>query len=287
MYGFTVRSLKARALGFKDDSFDFDEERGIACVADGVTRDSKNGHVVTSLRGLAEVLAFGYPGYAADASRIAVNTFMLDRTLEAVNREIGDYNFNVGLVSTDYLGRDLAGCTFASVISLCDPKSDPVEIDVQYIADAGVAIVGKEGGLIKTDDEGPHSPEKNPHLEKVLSEHGGWTSQEGRRFIREFCRNKPNQPFSYGVLTGETDALSYVKEMTLWTNQGDYVLLFTDGVGELLFPQYGQDEEKNKKKKKVRDGCFRHLFDDSPSSLEALCQKNVHTEGTLVVWKVE
>lgn len=284
MYGFTVQNWKARLAGFPiEDAFDFDEKKGRACVTDGVTRDFTDRTAVThDLKGLAKVLAGKYSRYAQDVSKIAVNTFMTYESLDFTNRAIWSYNFNAGLVPTNYLDKDLAGCTFASVTLESDPQSDPVEIDVRYIADAGVAVVDKDGKLMdKSNDEGPHSPDKNPYLEKILSEHGGWLSADGRRTIRRQYRNKPYEPLAYGVLTGEESALSYVKEMTLWANHGDYVLLFTDGIGELLFPEFDKSRGIE-----IRREYADKILNDDIDDLKKLCQKNVHGEGTLVTWKV-
>ena len=66
--------------------------------------------------------------------------------------DIGYYNFDVGLISTDYLGSDLAGCTFAGVFE------EDGKLYTLFIADSGIAIAGEEGEVrFKTPDEGPNS----------------------------------------------------------------------------------------------------------------------------------
>ncbi|MEK6827309.1 MAG: hypothetical protein AABX99_02375, partial [Nanoarchaeota archaeon] len=102
----------------------------------------------------------------------------------------------------------------------------------QFICDSGLVILDKSGKLkFKTSDEGPHSKEKNPYLEEILKQHGGFDNQEGRALIRSKFRNNPSEQFAYGALTGEETALPYIRKGEERLNDGDFVLLYTDGVG--------------------------------------------------------
>jgi hypothetical protein len=276
MYGFTVQNWKAKLIGFpSEDSYAYDEKRKIACVADGVTRDFLDGNAVTyDLKGLTKFLLGKYPEYAKDVADICTKIYLETKSFEFANKSIGFYNQENDLFPTNYLDKDLAGCTVAGVFE------DNKKIYWTYIADAGVAIFNKKGDLeFKTKDEGPHSKEKNPHLEEILKNNGGWLSQKGRKIIRSQYRNNPSEPYSYGVLTGEKEALYYLRKGEEKINPGDYVLVFTDGVREIIFRENAEDEINEKFVEILTKGDFKKL--------EKFCKKKIQTEGSLVVYKVE
>lgn len=294
IYGFTVQNPKIKALelavnvthlggnfSLREDSYAHDEFRGIACVADGISRDFSNGSAVTrDLKGIMKFLNGKYPNPspAREVAEICTKTFLETKSLEEANERIRHYNLKNNLTETDYLGRDLAGCTAAAFSS-----DDKRKISYWFIADSGIAIIDEKGELkFKTPDEGPHSPVKNPYLEKILNQHGGWNSPEGRNVIRTHYRNNPKEPFAYGALTGEAAAIDYVKIGSTENSQGDYILLFTDGMGELLFPPF--DKSKGQE---IRKEYADRIFNEDINGLKKLCQKNVHSEGTLIVYKVE
>ena len=64
-------------------------------------------------------------------------------------------------------------------------------------------------------------------------------------------------------------------------------MLFTDGVGDLLFPIYGEDEKENEKKKEIAEKSFDFLLSGDSNRLRRYCQRKVSTEGTLVVWRMD
>ncbi len=273
MYGFTVQNRKAELASFpKEDSFAYDEKRKIACVADGITRDFTDGSVVTrNLRGLIKVLTGKYPKYAQKASQFCVENFLETKSLEESNKAIGNYNSDT-FREVDYIAHDLAGCTAAGF------WEEDGFLNWQFICDSGIAILDNNGNLkFRTPDEGPHFKEKLLHLEQVLSQHGGFNNPEGRRIIRSQYRNNPEKGFAYGALTGEENALPYIKKGKEKLNDGDYVLAFTDGIGDLLFTK---DEEDMEIKKEYGYKVITKDF----SSLIRLCKKNVSTEGTLIVY---
>ncbi|MCK4647407.1 hypothetical protein KAT24_00580 [Candidatus Pacearchaeota archaeon] len=278
MYGFTVQNWKAVMAGFpREDAFDYDEEKEIACVVDGVTRDFIDGSVVgKNIESLIKVKKGLYPNYAKDASRIVVEGFMGYKSFELANERVWDYNLRAGLVPPDYLAKDLAGCTAAGVFE------EGGEIHWSFIADSGVAIVDRQGNLkFKTSDEGPHSHEKNPYLEAILKANGGFVSAKGRKIIRSQYRNNPDEPFAYGVLTGEPEAGYYIRKGTIKPNSGDYVLLFSDGVGEIIFLKNEEGKER------LNEEFVEKLMRSDARKLERYCKKRIGTEGTLVVWNIE
>lgn len=269
IHGFTIQNWKKRLAGFpREDSYDFDVRKNIACVADQVTRDFIDGNVATpNLKGLASALTGKYPHY--HSADIFTEIYMKTRSFGKANDAIWSYNKEKGLVPTDYLAKDLAGCTAAGVFEEDD------FLHWQFICDAGIAIVNKKGELkFKTPDEGPHSKEKNPYLERILKQHGGFANSEGRVILRSKYRNVPNEKSAYGVLTGEKESMSYVKTGKEKIDLGDYILLYTDGIGEIIFDENGLIPDFSVSLKR-----------NNILQMETFCKKRVFSEGTLVIYR--
>lgn len=292
MYGFTVQNPKIRALEivinlthlgqkttFREDSFVYDEQRKIACVADGVTRDFLDGSVVShDLNGMMKFLNEEYPNPspAREAADICTKTFLETMSLNEANKRIWYYNLKNNLTETDYLAKDLAGCTAAGFLE------DNGIINYSFIADSRIAIINNKRNLrFKTPDEGPHSEGKRLYLESRVQENGGWNNSQARIDIRRDYRNNPNNNyFSFGVLTGEKNAERYIETGMQPIRLGDYVLAFTDGITDIAFNRKNGIEVLNQ-------DFYNVLNQDNPSALKRFCQKRVHAEGTLVVYKVE
>jgi hypothetical protein len=294
MYGFTVQNWKAKILDFVvnvthmgqrftlvEDSYAYDTKEQVACVADGIRRDFYDGSVAyVSPKNLIKFLDLQYPSpsYAREVADICASKFLETKSLEEVNKAIKPYNSS-RFKKTDYLANDLAGCTAAGVFRLEDGNLCWSSINA-----AGVAIIDKKGNLkFKTIDDGEHSFEKNPYLEKILSQHGGFNNPDGRRMIRSRYRNNPEEPLAYGALTGEDTALKYIHQGIEEVKTGEFVLLFTDGIRELLFPR----DEQGKEKVKIIDEYLAKILKGDARGLERLCRQNVSTDGTLIVWNVK
>ncbi len=315
MYGFTVQNRKAELAGFpKEDSFAYDKKRKVACVADGITRDFLDGSVVTrDLKGLIRVLTGKYPKYAQKASQICVKNFLETKSLEESNKAIGNYNSST-FKEIDYLARDFAGCTAAGF------WEEDEFLHWQFICDSGIAVVDSKGILrFRTSDEGPHSKEKNPHLEMILKQHGGFNNQKGRRIIRSQYRNNPEEEFAYGALTGEETAIPYIRKgiysptyTPFYTypapkserlREGDYVLAFTDGIADIIFNKNPRVVSRCELAPRLNiDGVpvppnepliipplnedfFHYLSQGGLSELKKFCKERVRSEGTLIVYK--
>ena len=130
MKGFTAKNWKKKLVRFPtEDSFSFDHTDGIISVADGVTRDCKNGAVaIASLKGAKDIfLHYPRPSPAKITSEIFTKTFQtilrdyyrINRNEEAIrnafeeaNSKIKEWNQN-NIPNTDYLVNDFAGCVAA------------------------------------------------------------------------------------------------------------------------------------------------------------------------------
>ncbi len=298
MYGFTVLNWKLKALeglvnithlglGFTliEDSFAYDEKERIACAADGVRRDFNDGTAVAMnlksiLKNVVKFLNLEYPfpSRAREIADICAVAFQKEKSFEGVNPYLLNHNqIKDDLIFTDYLADDIPGCTAAGACRLKKGGLYWTSINAP-----GVAIISKKGKLkFKTEDDGEHSFEKNPALEEILKQHGGFNSQEGRRLVRSQYRNT-NKEIAYGALTGEPEALNFVHQGYRKIRAGDVVLLFTDGIRRLLFPR----PEGQKEPGYVAEKYLAKILNKDTDGLKKLCQRKVKTEGTLIVWYI-
>jgi hypothetical protein len=268
-YGFTVRNWKAEFAGFPiEDNYAYDENRKIAVVADGVTRDFLDGSVVTkNLGGLLKSWKGKYPKYAQDVSRLCTETFLKTNSLVKVNKAIEDYNSKT-FKEINYLANDFAGCTSAGIF-----EKDGF-LEWQFICDSGITILDQNGNLkFKTPSEGPNSIRSIDEEVRRLY-NSGFNESKGRRIIRSQYRNNPEEPLAYGVLTGEKNALSYIRTGKEKLKDGDYVLVYTDGIKDIIF----KDEDN------INQDVLVSLW-HGKSEMKKFCNKRISTEGTLVVYR--
>jgi hypothetical protein len=282
MYGFTVRNWKAELAGFPhEDAFSFDRQRRRVCVADLVTRDFRDGTAAMKDTRVQKAITFGktrlgmYPNYSP-AADICTNAFIETKSLAFANEKIRAYNLKHNLTETDYLARDLAGCTAAGF------WEDNGVINYTFICDSRIVIIDNNGKLIfKTADEGPESQGKRSYLDLIVEENGGWENPAARVAIRRDYRNNQKDNYhSFGVLTGEKEAERYIGTGMRPIVDGDYVLAFTDGITDIAFNKENGIEILNPNFSEI-------LIADKPLELQELCQERVNAEGTLVVLKVE
>ncbi|MBU0760888.1 MAG: hypothetical protein KJ600_02295 [Nanoarchaeota archaeon] len=277
MKGFIAVNRKKRAaLMPVEDVFSFDARAGIMVVADGVTRDCKNG--TAARRDLNTVLHYPRLSLARRAANLFCSGFRegLRDVLDADERIVRGA-FKVGNerieeewrqrgVECDYLKNDFPGCVAAGAVL----REDVVHWG--YICDAGVAVLKPNGDLaFRTPDESPHRLDRFIWGDERLRGKT-WADSETRRIIRRDYRNKPLEEYSFGVLTGEAEAAYYVRTGTRAIKPDDYVLVYTDGVSEIMF---GEDKDLR--------GKFVDKFRERDwSGLRKLSERKVHSEGTLV-----
>ncbi|MFH1327035.1 MAG: hypothetical protein ABIH59_02820 [archaeon] len=291
--GFTVRSTEIRLLGLPcEDSYHIFPVSNMNIVADGVHRDCNNGEIVdASLKGLLNSFYYPKPSPAEKAAQIFTGNFhhsffsnymlledsredgpdeqTIRKTFETINsKDIREYNEREGFSypPKDYTINYPAGCT-ASVTF-----ENKGLLYWGYIADCGVAIVDDKGNLVfRTKDEGPGKI--GDYSCDVKSLGLSWKDSEGRAFTRKNFRNNPSEPRAVGILNGMPEAMHYVRTGVQEINSKDYLLVYTDGLGEIIFGNDGDINGEVADKLKQKD--FR--------GLERLCKKKIKKEGTLVV----
>ncbi len=279
MKGFTLQHVQKRIVAFpREDSFLFDEKERLIAVADGVTRDPfvYLPDIKKHWGKLIFALAYKRPSPAKVASSLFCDTFVKvmrdyrDRDERAVreafhiaNENIGDWNYRHNPYY-DYLMRDLAGCT---AVGASEKEQDDC-VTWGYICDAGLALFDKEGNLkARTENDGPdkHDPFiwSDERLKKIKGDK--WRNPEARYIVRHDYRNSGKEN-TFGVLTGEEAAMSYVKTGTWERKPGDVLFVYSDGLEHVIF----SDEFADMIRKRNFAGIRR------------LCRERVKTEGSLV-----
>ena len=284
--GFTKENWKAKLARLPvEDAYLFDNRENIMVVADGVTRDPcMYLPKVNSLLGKVRwALKYPRPSPAREAAEISVkagysmmNSFpphnrnpdAAEIALKQMNREIRQYGHKE-FAFNDYLVNDFPG----AVAALACIKEDSVVWG--YICDCGVAVIDEKGNTkFRTEDEGPKLKDKgiwqDIRLSRFVKEKGkenAWINPSIRKIIRSEYRNNPDSPYSFGVLTGERSAEYFLKTGEEEIEPTDSVLVYTDGLEQVVFSGEFAD--------KIRQKDFK--------GLEELCQSKVRTEGTLIM----
>lgn len=282
--GFTAESWRVKLLGIPvEDAYYMDEHVGTIAVADGVSRD-------WDLTRNKLTIPFKYekPSHAKIAADLFTHVSLsvlrdfivkdqraIIEAYRRSNEAIGNYARQQGITpeNTDYLLRDLPGCV--SSLAVLNKNA----IYYGFIADCGVALVDARGNLLlKTPDEGPNSVDKDKHIwseiRETLGERAGWSMPEARKMQRSQFRNNPKEGNSYGVLTGEKNALYYLKTGTIEVKPEYTLLVYTDGVEPILFlKDVGGGDIRGEVADFIRNRDF--------CGIERLCKKNVKSEGTL------
>jgi len=265
---------KGKLIGYpEEDSYKID--KGVIAVADGVTRDPME--YLPNLKSIFGKLKFALnypkPSPAKMAADIYTNSFVsvlkgftninqeaIKEGFTEANRNIKEWN-DKNIPEINYTTKDFAGCVGSGVAF-----KDGV-VYWGYISDCGIAIFKENGDLkFRTENIGPEKYDKYIWQDKRLQTIG-WDNPEVRKIIRRDYRNNPKEDNSFGVLTGEEQALGYVQTGEHEIDPKDYVLVYSDGLEHTIFSK----ECANKLKQKDFRG------------LENLCKKQVATEGTLII----
>lgn len=288
----TIHNWKAKLIRFPQEDFSLigktsikETEEIVLSIADGVTKDCKNGEVADkSLKGLKNI-AMHYPN--PSPAFFAAHTFCYTITSQLSNilnppeptdiknsfKLANNYIKNLWPFSEiDFLANDYPGCTAAT----CVYDKETNLISWGFISDCGLALFDANGNLKeRTPNQGPHSKEKNSFLEKVVKIHGGWTNSEARKQIRSMYRNNPYHEAGFGVLTGQPEALKFVNVGTWNAKPGDHLFLYTDGMENTI---YSPNSVQILKQDRAEEQTFKHLV--------KLGKKEVKTEGTIIYHQI-
>ncbi|HEY3266117.1 MAG TPA: protein phosphatase 2C domain-containing protein [Armatimonadota bacterium] len=214
--------LNARHAAPREDALGWDDEGGVIAATDGVTRDWEA--IRQGLRPYPD------PSPATDAADAAAAALVealsggaaFPNAFAIANAAVAEVNARWDIPRRcDYLEHDFAGAVAAAV------RLEGRSLQVGWIGDCGVAVIRDGALLYLTRDQ---LDEVNAHLRANPAPFG----DDRRVAIRRDLRNRPShlhkgRPVTYGVLTGEPEALHYVEIATLDLLPGDVVCVHTDG----------------------------------------------------------
>ena len=163
------------------------------------------------------------------AALALANGMTLRHAFTAANDEIAEVNEELGITpqTVDYLDRDFLACVgVAGMVS----EEDPDIFHYGYIGDCGMLVYDTAGAPVFLSENPAHV------LEQFREGWGCANKTDERMLWRRALRNQPKKrEMTFGALTGELDAISYLKTGTVRLHPGDTVMLFSDGIYPFIF----------------------------------------------------
>lgn len=204
-----------------------------AIVADGITRDPIGISDFSTCSQSEFFEKYPNPSGAELAAKDICETFstatgsLIERLIRC-NDSIRNLN-NQYILNCDYLENDYYGAV-ASCISIKNTI-----LDYAYICDCGVIIYDLFGN-IKFQTEDDKELYSDPFINKIGIP---WNLPEARIIVRRDYRNNPDNVFdgkciSYGAITGENNAINFIKSGQVQLSNGDIVLVYSDGFNKFL-----------------------------------------------------
>ena len=118
----------------------------------------------------------------------------------------------------------------AACVSICETV-----LNYAYICDCGIIVYDRDGNIkFKSDDD------KEIYSDKYIDGMGiPWQLPETRKIVRrDFKNNLSNivdgKCVSYGTLTGEEKAISFIREGSVALDNNDIVTVYSDGLSNYL-----------------------------------------------------
>lgn len=287
--GFTVKNWKS--LKPIEDAYSISNDGRTIAVADKITRDPRRTPMLQFPKHKLDILGYlgavrffaNYPESGNDVSGLACSLFTTrhwkDASCEEVRDEVEQINSAIGRLNEytkkvnhwgkfDYLEHDIPGCVAAGAVE------NDGKVIYFYIADCGIAVYDKFGNIkFRTKNEGPNS-RGSIDYDVAKKFKTGFNFPKGRKIIRENYRNKPDNPLSYGALTGEKEAMSYVRTGETSVQEGEVLMGYSDGLEDMI--------ENREFRKILFEGIGRKDFGVMKDRLRRFCRSKVRSEGTLV-----
>lgn len=203
--------------------------KGVFCVADGVTRDPIGTPNFADKSTEEALRGYPRPSPATQAAEICTQTFIeqLEDTEETnvgaamslCNEKIAE--LNRGLVC-DYLENDFAGCVAAGAKIVKDT------LLWASIGDCRISVFSKNGTRKFTSTDGTEN-----WVEYEKHHPNNWSNPEYRVTVRKEFRNTKRldngKLVSFGVLTGESSAETFIQNGEVKLDVGDIIAFYTDG----------------------------------------------------------
>ena len=247
-----------------------------AIVADGITRDPIGVGDFSTCSKEDFLNKYPRPSGGGLAAKEICNSFSkstgnLKERLVMANEAVKSLN-NKYIKSCDYLENDYYGA-----VAACVSITDDV-LYYSYICDCGVIVYDKNGNIkFKTQDD--KELFSDPYIDKIGIP---WNLPEARKIVRSEYRNNLNnivdgKCVSYGALTGEEVAVSFIREGSISLDKGDIVIVYSDGLTNFLNDKEFITIILNFEKDKVDKYITEKARED---------YKKYGSEKTLVVFKI-
>ena len=275
LYKNTFENIKTMNCDFPiEDQFYANETEAI--VVDGITRDPVGVFDLATCSFEEMLEKYPRPSGAEIAAKEICNTFYkstgtLKERLEICNNNIKKLN-EKNIKVCDYLQNDL----YAAVASCIKIENDVLYY--AYICDCGVIIYDSQGNIkFQTDDD--KRLYSDPYINKIGIP---WNLPESRVIVRRDFRNKPNnikdgKCVSYGAITGEKEALNFIRSGKKTIEKGDLVLVYSDGFSNFLHEKDFINEIKNFNK---------DSFEDYVNNKSTIDYNSYGKEKTIVLYKI-
>lgn len=246
-----------------------------AIVADGITRDPIGISDLSSCSFKEMLDKYPRPSGAFLAAKEIVDEFSrssgnLKERLICCNEKVKLLN-EVNVKCCDYLENDY----FAAVASCA--RIDNNILHYAFICDCGVIVYDNLGNIkFQTEDE--KECYSDPYINKIGIP---WNKPEARVIVRRDFRNNLNNVqdgncVSYGAITGEKEAIEFIRTGTFNLSQGDIVVVYSDGFNNFLHDDEFIRSLLNFDKSK---------FEDYVNELSQSNYEKYGKEKTLVIFK--
>ena len=233
-YRNTFENIKTINCNFPiEDQFYVNDNGDEAIVADGITRDQVGISDFNLISFEEFIKKYPRPSGGEIAAKTIVDTFKnskgtLKNRLIECNNEVRKINAKY-IKKCDYLENDYYGAVASCV------KLESNTLHYAFICDCGVIIYDKFGNIkFKTADE--KELLSDPYINKIGIP---WNLKEARIIVRRDYRNNPNnikdnKCVSYGALTGEEEAINFIRTGKVKLSPSDIVVLYSDGFVNFL-----------------------------------------------------
>lgn len=208
-----------------EDTFFTEETKSIFAVADGVTRRGYEGSYPnpSPARLAAQKIIDSFAELIPIMSQKSEESFKKVWTesnlrLQQLNKELGLWE------KVDYWGNDFAGAVASCLIV------EQQSFFYGFIGDCGVAQISRTGDLVW------HTPNEVAHIEPyVLPDEAAKHTDKLLEWRKEY-RNNPtaNHP-TYGVLTGEDEAVEYIRIGKREFSSKETLVVYSDGIEPFLY----------------------------------------------------
>lgn len=222
----------------------FKVKDNLFCVADGVTRDSIQGEAIPYPKNreeveewikvypnpsgaykVAKICADKFIEYLSKYEQNQINEQVILESVKLVNKDI--WKINEGR-KIDYTKEDLYCCVAVGGIIINNL------LYCFSIGDSHIVTLDEEANVIFETNN--NHKQFEDYLDNIYSKENkfDWNNAKDRAMVRRDYRNKPEKQYqgkdvSFGVLSGEEDAVYYIEVYKVNLENTKYVCIYSDG----------------------------------------------------------